>query len=89
MKALAVVSALAAVAIFVFVMFVWVIPSVTGPAVECVNIDPESCDEVWREEAARQIRWAPLTQVRVVNAYCPQVTLTFAYIFADYREAFC
>jgi hypothetical protein len=84
MKALAVVSALAAV-----VMFVWVIPSVTGPVVECVNIDPGSCDEVWRDLAAHRIRPWPLTQVQVVNAYCPQVTLTYAYIFADWIEAFC
>ena len=32
---------------------VWVIPAVSGPAVECIDIDPVACDAAWRDALSR------------------------------------
>jgi hypothetical protein len=78
------------------VAVVWVIPTVQGPTVECIEIDPVACDQAWRSEAAaiggiQQI--LPVTKARVGGS--PEVTCVQVYlewlggVFAVAHEEFC
>jgi hypothetical protein len=46
------VAAALGLVLMAIVAVVWVIPTVQGPALECIDIDPVACDQAWRSEAA-------------------------------------
>ena len=51
------------------VLVVWIVPSVFGPfSVECGELNPETCNRVWRTVAAENGNWLPVTAVRVIEA---------------------
>lgn len=34
------------------VAFAWVLPTIAGPSVTCINIDPVDCERAWRAKAS-------------------------------------
>ena len=57
-----VVAVLAAV-----VTVAWVLPTVVGPSVTCINIDPVDCDRAWRAKASEGggLPFMPVVKVTV------------------------
>lgn len=62
---------------------VWVIPTVSGPSLECRDMDAEACDRAWRAAAAEVDGVElilPVTRSLVIGPEeCPQVFLEWAW----------
>lgn len=78
------------------VAVVWLIPTVQGPTLECIDIDPVACDHAWRAEAAAMggvQQMLPVTKAWVQGS--PEVSCVQVYIewlggvFAVAHEEFC
>ena len=51
---------------------VWLVPLVRGPfSIDCGPLGPASCDARWRQVAAEQSSWLPVTRVKILEVTQP------------------
>jgi hypothetical protein len=87
------VLALLGLSLVALVAFVWVIPTVRGPVVECERLDGPTCDQVWHAAASSSgiLAVLPVTYARVEGGSCSnEVWLEWlGGALGMYRESFC
>lgn len=77
-----------------FVLLVWVVPTVVGPRVDCIDIDPTPCDQAWRDLAAHQEGIGQLLPVTYAKVQGPclkviQIERAYTWLFGVIETPLC